>query len=384
MMLEFKYRMLQVVRTGGNIFWSLAFPIMLATLYHFAFGSLGTPTFTEIPVAVVEQKENKGFSELLTALDGELLNVRYMDESTAFKALDSGEVCGIYYVSDDVKLSVGGTGLDQTVLSSVADSYQRYAAAIEDITSDTLSGGDTGDAAYAAVMSRIQAYLDALSDDTDHISNVSLGGKTYNNMLEYFFALIAMACFYGSFTGQMLGEQNAANVSQLAARRIISPSGRMKLAFIDLAVGFLIQFVCVVMLLLYMQFALGLDFSEHFFGMVMISGIGSLLGVSFGIMVGATGHLKGVGKTVLTVVVPLVLCFLSGLMIGDMKSLIEKTCPIINRLNPAALISDAFYYLNIYEETSGITLRLAILAVYAFVMTLIAVVMMRRNKYDSI
>ena len=71
-------------------------------------------------------------------------------------------------------------------------------------------------------------------------------------------------------------------------------------------------------------------------------------------------------------------------MIGDMKSLIEKTCPIINRLNPAALISDAFYYLNIYEETSGITLRLAILAVYAFVMTLIAVIMMRRNKYDSI
>ena len=52
MMLEFKYRMLQVVRTGGNIFWSLAFPIVLATLYHFAFGSLGTPTFTEIPVAV--------------------------------------------------------------------------------------------------------------------------------------------------------------------------------------------------------------------------------------------------------------------------------------------------------------------------------------------
>ena len=38
----FKYRFIQTLREKGNMFWGLAFPIILGTFFYFAFGSLGT------------------------------------------------------------------------------------------------------------------------------------------------------------------------------------------------------------------------------------------------------------------------------------------------------------------------------------------------------
>ena len=45
---------------------------------------------------------------------------------------------------------------------------------------------------------------------------------------------------------------------------------------------------------------------------------------------------------VLFLVFSMVCSFLSGLMNNTMKDLVEKNMPVINRINPAALISDAF------------------------------------------
>ena len=47
--------------------------------------------------------------------------------------------------------------------------------------------------------------------------------------------------------------------------------------------------------------------------------------------------------------VTMTFCFLSGLMVGDMRMNIENSCPIINKINPAALITDSFYALEIYD-----------------------------------
>ena len=37
-------------------------------------------------------------------------------------------------------------------------------------------------------------------------------------------------------------------------------------------------------------------------------------------------------------------------MNSSMKDTVEKHFPIINRINPAALISDAFYCINVYDD----------------------------------
>ncbi len=60
--------------------------------------------------------------------------------------------------------------------------------------------------------------------------------------------------------------------------------------------------------------------------------------------------------------------FLAGLMNGNMKDIVEKSAPIINRINPASLISDAFYCINVYNDTARYYRSLATLAVMSAVL----------------
>ena len=76
--------------------------------------------------------------------------------------------------------------------------------------------------------------------------------------------------------------------------------------------------------------------------------------------------------------------FLAGLMIGDMKNIIELHCPIVNRLNPAAVLSDAFYCMGIYNDMERFTRCLLILALMSTLLLAAAFLGIRRERYDSI
>ena len=83
--------------------------------------------------------------------------------------------------------------------------------------------------------------------------------------------------------------------------------------------------------------------------MLIISLFGSLIGVSVGLFVGSLGKLSEGIKVAVILAISMVCSFLAGLMNSNMKDLVEKHAPIINRINPAALISDAFYCINVYS-----------------------------------
>lgn len=76
--------------------------------------------------------------------------------------------------------------------------------------------------------------------------------------------------------------------------------------------------------------------------------------------------------------------FLSGLMNNTMKDLVEKNMPVINRINPAALISDAFYCINVYDDMSRYYRNLFTLAVMSITLVTASFLLIRRESYDSI
>lgn len=370
-MTQLRYRFLQALRLRENIFWGFFFPLALGTLFYIAFSGLGdVEQFEPVKTAVVAEEENEYFEDMVDELDGDILLVSYMDQEQAQTALEKGEVSGIYYSSMEPSLEVSGNGFESTVLSSVLKQYEEYIQIDEKMAAEHPE--------------RIEAFFSYVSHDTrQYLRSVSLGGSSYDSRLEYYYALIAMACFFGCFTGQTLGEQNAANVSALAARRAVSPRSKLSSIFTDMLVGFTIQFASVTTVLCYLQYAFGVDVLNHFGATLIITALGSLLGVSYGIFIGSLAVPVPI-KSILTIAVPLFLCFLSGLMYGGMKQLIEDNVPIINRINPAALISDGFYYLNVYEDMAGFTFRMLLLAAYSFGMAFLAVFHLRRQRYGSI
>jgi ABC-2 type transport system permease protein len=76
--------------------------------------------------------------------------------------------------------------------------------------------------------------------------------------------------------------------------------------------------------------------------------------------------------------------FLSGLMVGGMKDIVEKHAPLLNRVNPAALITDAFYCINVYDNPRRFYRDLGTLAVLGILMLAGAYLIVRKECYESV
>ena len=66
---EFKYEVIRVLRQKEELFWVLLFPVILGTMFHFAFDNLSNATenFHTIPAAVCleEGAEHEAFENVM-------------------------------------------------------------------------------------------------------------------------------------------------------------------------------------------------------------------------------------------------------------------------------------------------------------------------------
>ena len=77
-------------------------------------------------------------------------------------------------------------------------------------------------------------------------------------------------------------------------------------------------------------------------------------------------------------------CFLSGMMGITMKYLVDTKMPIVNKLNPASMITDGFYALYYYETTERYFFNIFSLLLVAGILFFISYMFLRRQKYDNI
>ena len=132
------------------------------------------------------------------------------------------------------------------------------------------------------------------------------------------------------------------------------------------------------------QYIFHIDLGGNAGGIVLINLLGSMIGVSIGILIGSVSQISFGLKMGFGVLFTLFPGFLAGLMFGNMKNLIEQRCPIVNRINPAAVLSDSYYCMAVYNDTGRMARNLLILAVMCGVCVAVSFVMVRRERYDSI
>ena len=76
-------------------------------------------------------------------------------------------------------------------------------------------------------------------------------------MLNYFYALIAMSCLYGSFWGMRNTTEIQADLSALGARRSIAPTHKLKAVSSDILAALVIHFSEILITVGYIAFVLG-------------------------------------------------------------------------------------------------------------------------------
>lgn len=369
-----KYNILIKFRNFNMTFWPLVFPLILGTFFFFAFGNLNDADFETVSVAIVQESaDNPLFSFYINQVeksDPELLNIQKMNENEALTALKNKKISGIYYDQLVPSLTVNSHGIPESILQSILESYNNSLYTIQTILKEHPSGILNG--------------LSQMANNKELIQELSLGGKTIDGNSQFFYALIAMACLYGCFIGFGSAITLQANLTALAARRCVTPTHKLKLILSEQIASFLIGYLDVIILLIYLRNILKLDFQGQMGKMLIISLFGSLIGVSIGIFVGSLSKIGEGIKISIILAISMVCSFLSGLMNSSVKDLVEKHAPIINRINPAALISDAFYCINVYADPVRYYRNLITLASMSIVLVLASFLMIRRNRYDNI
>lgn len=375
-----KYRFLQTLRDYSMMFWALAFPIILGTFFYFSFGASGAKSWGEteweaIKTAVVVEdsaSENaRTFLEFLDGLDGEILELKKpSSESEALKALTNEKVRGIFYVKETPSLTVAENGISESILTSLLNNYNQNSAMFQEIA-------ETHPEKLPEASAVLKNYRTLLREE-------SLGGNSLDPNVQYFFALVAYACLSGAFLGVHSSFDSQANLSPLGARRTITPTHKLKLVIVDMAVLVTIHFVNILILNLYITQALGISLGDDIPSLLLVDFMGSAIGIAIGLALGCISKFSLGAKLNATVAVTLLPGFLAGLMFGNMKNIIELHCPIINRINPAAVLSDAFYCMSIYNDAERFGRCIMILAAMSIVLVFLAFLGIRRDCYDSI
>ena len=369
-----KYNLLVKLKNFGTTFWPLVFPILLGTMFYFAFGNINDADFETVSVAVVRQeKADTLFLMFLDQVENnadQLISTKELTYDEACSQLENEQISGIYVVGETPSLTVSASGIPQSILQSVLSSYETGKTTIRTIVRAHPSG--------------LWAGIRQMLNRQELLTEVSLGGRTINGNAQFFYALIAMACLYGCFIGFGSAVSLQANITALAARRCVTPTHKLKLILSEQISAFLLGYFDVIVLLLYLRYILKLDFEGQIGRMLLISFLGSLIGVSMGIFVGSLGKMKEGIKIGIILGISMVCSFLSGLMNNTMKDLVEKNAPFLNRINPAALISDAFYCINVYDDMGRYYRNLITLALMSVLLVTASFLLIRRESYDSI
>ena len=225
--------------------------------------------------------------------------------------------------------------------------------------------------------------LKELTEEDDvRLNNVSNSNLGYT-MIE-FYTLIAMACLYGGILGSVAINQNLANMTNQGKRVSVSPTSKGKIILSSVLASYITQLVGVALLFLYTIFVLKVDYGNKLGLDIALAMAGSLAGLSLGVAVSTTIKSNDNVKTGIIIAITMLGCFLSGMMGITMKYIIDKNIPIINKLNPASMITDGFYSLYYYDTLDRYIFDIGSLLIFAFVLIAISYISLRRQKYDSI
>lgn len=374
----FKYRVKQLFHQKELILWTFAFPILLGTMFYCSFGNMlnnDDEKFKAIPVALVsEANANSNLETVLDQLgednDDQMFEITKTDKNEAIKLLEDNKVDGIIYSTATPTITVSKEGINQSIIQAFIQQYIQKEYMIKDIAMNHPE--------------KLSTVISQISKDISFNKEISLTKTNMNPLSQYFYALIAMTCLYGSITGLNTVTNMQANLSALGARREVSPAHKLIVIFGDFCASVFVNYLSVLLLFFYLIVILKIDFGSKIAFILLSSLAGSVIGVANGTFLGSIGKWSARAKESVIMAYTMLCCFLSGLMVNSMKDIVEHYCPIVNRLNPAALITDCLYSLNMYDTYNRFISDIAIMGIMALLLCFGSYLLLRRNRYASI
>ena len=389
---NFKYAFKTLFKNRMLIFWTFAFPIILGTLFNMAFSNIeNSEKLDIINIAIINNDDfenNEAFKTSFEELSDEnnedrLFNTQYTTEEKAKELLDNGEIVGYMKLKEDKPiLTFSTSGINETIFKYVTEEIEQTSDIIKNLseteTQKQITSGNYN-INYEEIYNKV---IELAKEDKVKLKNISNSNLSYT-MIE-FYTLIAMTCLYGGMLSMVSINQTLANMSNKGKRIAVSPTKKGTIILSSLLASYIAQLIGLAILFVYTLFVLKVDYGDNTSLIILLAMIGSFAGLTLGTFVGTLFKTNENAKTGILIELTMFWCYLSGMMGITMKYVVDKNVPIINKINPASMITDGLYSLYYYDTFDRYWFNIISLLIFAFVLMLISFFSLRRQKYDSI
>ena len=396
----FTYYLRKTLRDKAYIFWSLAFPILLMTCFSVTFmgPAKGEVDFNPVETTMIcTDSGDSAFAEefesvLLNLADAEavknsnmgydhavikLLEVGSQEEAEK-KILDK-DLQVLFLVNGeketiDVKVGDGANMTTLMVARSISESFRRNYTIMKD--------------AAVSAPDRIGAVIESLSESISVMKPKStyLGDNenSANVYLWYFYSTIVMGMFFNVTAGIHTVFDIQGDLSGYGMRTSVSPMKKWKIllsAFLArYVVACAITFFSVTVMNRFFDVPLG----ERLPQIILYVLVGNLFAMSLGSIFGLFTKGDENQRDNKATALIMISVFLSGEMIVNLPGLLEKYCPIVNRINPATIMNFAFFRLVHYPTLHSFWMNMIKISLATVVFLTISILKLRREKYAAL
>lgn len=389
---NFKYTLKTLFGNKMLIFWTFAFPIIMATFFNLAFSNIeNSEKLSIIDIAIVESEEFKN-NEILkqsfeTLSDEEnedkLFSLKYVEEPEAKELLENDEITGYLKLEENTpKIVIKSNGINESILKYVTEEITGTNKIVEDLANKKIVEESMQGQTQIDYEKIYKEALEIATKDDVKLKNISNANLSYT-MIE-FYTLIAMTCLYGGILAMTAINNSLANMGNVGKRTAVAPISKGKLIISSVLASYITQLIGISLLFIYTIFLLKVDYGSNLPLIILLTLAGSLAGLSLGIVVATTLKTNENAKTGILIAVTMFGCFLSGMMGITMKYIVDKNVPIINKLNPASMITDGLYSLYYYDTFNRYYINIISLLIFSVIMIGISIIQLRKQKFETL
>ena len=403
MLHSLKYAFITTVKNKNTFVWTFIFPIALSTFMFLSFGNVYKDelVMNSIPVAVEEGFEEtqisvQNFLEGAKQSNGDpYFVVSVLSKEAAKEALNNGDVSAIVTTEGlTPTVVVNGNDFKEEIVITAMNEYLKHQQTVIGIMSDYVKNGFVDENGESIALGKltpeqteeasaaILAKLEELETDETFFNETSLAKGPQNIYNNFFYATFAMGCLFACLGAVNLTDKLMPGRTPLSGRLNICGTSKLKMVISQMSVNLLVVFAAQMGAYFYMRL-IGIELTDDILAVAGILLAGASFGISLGVLIGAIPRLGEGSKVGIGVGVTMLISFLADLCTTGIKDSIERNMPIINRISPAALISDSFMTIYVYDDYDRYFRNLITLVAMAVVITTIAIFILSRSRANK-
>ena len=346
---ELKYTAISMIFTVEGMFWTVAYPILLSSLFFVIFSAINTRGISAtVNTGITETNPHRVIFNFIP-----MVHVISMEQGAADAALREGSIQ--VFIADDLSIRIYKDGTAQTIIKNI----------VEQIKQTDALGIPILPSAYG------KQYIDSKDEQN-------------NSMMILFYSLLAMVSIYSMFGSISIPERIQANISKLAVRMSAAPIKRFRIYLAGVLFFVCFNLASNLLYIGYVMLVLKINLITDFAVTVPLLIYANLFGTAFGLCIGSIPKLMENTKVMIGVFSSLFLSFLSGMMSVSVKTALDASVPILSKINPIALFTDTLYNINILHEYDLAPLFFTVYSGFIALFLSIAFFNAREVQYDSL